>query len=118
MAIPVDVLRYQQLLFNVNAPGITLSGSASGSGAVQLPPNGSIVRIVSEGPNVSFYAFGPDATVLATLPVAGMGTPTCLAVLSGEDVTFQRDPTIHKFVSVICRASGTSVASVYCGEGA
>lgn len=102
--------------FQTKAPGITISASSSVTAAVPLPlgASGQQVRIVNEGPNVAFLAFG-RGNVVATLPVAGT-TTTCDAVLSGEDLILTLAPD-DKYVSAICRAAGTAVLTVYVGNG-
>ncbi|SRR6266576_279765 len=104
--------------FQSKAPGITISASSSATAAVPLPRgqgSGQQVRIVNEGPNVAFLAFGKTGVIVATLPIAGF-TSTCTAVLSGEDVilTLEADDA---FISAVCRSTQTAVLSVYVGTG-
>lgn len=101
--------------FQTKAYCITLSATSTATAAVQLPQGGGQIRVVNEGPNVVFLAFGKSGTVLATLPVAGQ-TNSCDAVLSGEDAIFTRDMD-DNFISAVCRAAGTAVLTVYVGTG-
>jgi hypothetical protein len=101
---------------NCSSPGITVAATATVLTAVELPGNGSVIRIVNEGPNIVFVALG-GPTVAATLPGSGDGTITSTAVLAGSDVVFSRDTTTETYISTICRASGTATLTVMTGEG-
>lgn len=115
MAIPNAPLVQYLAPFQTKAYCITISASATATAAVQLPQGGQQLRIINEGPNVAFLAFGKSGNVLATLPVAGQ-TNTCDAVLSGEDELLTRDMD-DNFISAVCRASGTAVLTIYVGVG-
>lgn len=104
--------------FQTKAPGITISASATVTPAVPLPRgtgSGQQVRIVNEGPNVAFLAFGKTGTILATLPIAGAAS-TCTAVLSGEDEILTLDAD-DAYISAICRATQTAILTIYVGTG-
>lgn len=108
--------------FSATALGITVAATSSALTAVALPVgadvlgSGNSIRIVNEGPNICFIAMGTSA-VLATLPATGAGVTTCTPVLSGEDIILTRTPLVDRFISTICRASGTATLTVHVGEG-
>jgi len=68
-----------------------------------------MVRIVNEGPNLYFIAFG-DSTVAATLPAATPGNNVSNPVPVG--VTCLDIPIDATHVSTICRAAGTAVSTM------
>lgn len=115
-------MSYAPAPFTGTALTITVAATASALTAVALPVGvdtttvGNSIRIVNEGPNICFIAMGAS-NVAATLPTTGAGTTTCIPVLSGEDVILTRSPLVDKFISTICRASGTATLTVSIGEG-
>lgn len=115
MAIPNAPLVQYIAPFQTKAYCITISASSTATAAIVLPQGGNQIRVVNEGPNVVFLAFGKSGSILATLPVAGQ-TNTCDAVLSGEDAIFTRDMD-DNFISAICRSTATAVLTVYVGSG-
>lgn len=108
--------------FSATALGISVAATASALTAVALPvgvdttTSGNSIRIVNEGPNVCFVALGTSA-VAATLPTTGAGVTTCTPVLAGEDIILTRSPLVDRYISTICRASGTATLTVQVGEG-
>lgn len=105
------------VLFTTESPGISVAATASALTAVALPlSDGNSIRIVNEGPSIAFVAIGAS-TVLATLPTTGVGTVTCVPILSGEDIILRRDASKGKFISTICRAAGTATLTVHVGTG-
>lgn len=111
-----------QVPFSATALTITVAGTQTALTAVALPVGtdvttaGNSIRVVNEGPNICFIALGAS-TVLATLPTTGAGVTTCIPVLSGEDVILSRSPTSDRFISTVCRSSGTATLTVSVGEG-
>ena len=103
--------------FGCSSPAITVPSSAVTLVAVALPSSqGNSIRIVNEGPNIAFVALG-TASVLATLPTTGTGAVTCTPVMVNEDLILTRNAYTDLFISTICRAAGTSVLTVACGDG-
>ena len=96
--------------------GTTVAATATVLTAVEIPGDGSVLRVVNEGPNIVFIAVG-GPTVAATLPGAYPGVVTCTAVLAGSDVVFSRDTTTETYISTICRAASTATLTVMTGEG-
>lgn len=115
-------MSYSTAPFSGTALTITVAATASALTAVALPVGadtttvGNSIRIVNEGPNICFIAMGAS-TVLATLPANGAGVTTCIPVLSGEDLILTRSPLVDRFISTICRSSGTATLTVSVGEG-
>lgn len=102
-------------LFSAQATTIALTANATASAAALLPFSCSTIRIVNEGPNVMFVAVG-DSAVAATLPQAAPGNMKATAVLPSSDITMGIAAGAQ-YISAICRAAGTAVASVQTGEG-
>ena len=104
-------------LFSAQSTTIALTANATASAAVLLPFSCSALRIVNEGPDTLFVAVAPTALgAVATLPGAAPGTRTCTAVLPSSDVTLGI-ANGDQYISAICRAAKTAVASVQVGEG-
>ncbi len=103
-------------LFSAQATTFSLSSSAVASVAVLIPFSANGIRIVNEGPNVMFVAVDTRSTVLATLPGAVPGGVTSTPVLPNSDITLGI-AFGQQYISTICRAAGTAVASVSVGEG-
>lgn len=104
-----------QQLFSAQATAFALTGAPAASAAVAIPFSANAIRIVNEGPNVMFVAIG-DSSVSATLPGAVPGTRTSTPVLPSSDVTLGMAAG-QQYISCICRAAGSAVATVQPGEG-
>lgn len=110
-------------IFQTASPGITIAVTSVASTAALLPVTDVLdsidqgmvqIRVVNEGPNIAFLSIGKTGAT-ATLPAAG-ATKTCDAVLAGADIILTLSPS-HRYISAICRASGTATLSVYVGRG-
>lgn len=102
-------------VFPITSPGITQAVTDAASTAVKIPGSGYMVRICNEGSNVAFIAAG-SSTVAATVPAA-TEAQTCMAVLAGSDVIFQRDPNKDYYISAICRTGKTTTLTISCSNG-
>lgn len=101
--------------FQVATKTLPITVTAAASTSAALPAQGSVLRVVNEGPNVAFISVG-SGTQTATLPNA-TPTATSMPILPGEDASFSLPSDAIYNISAICRAAGTATLDVQVGEG-
>lgn len=97
--------------FSVSVTSTASTGKALGS----APSQSATVRLVNEGANRCYVAFGGSG-ITATVPDGTTPVGTCTPVLSGEDVILSVGSS-QTHISAVTRATETATLIVSVGEG-
>lgn len=100
--------------FTLSTKTLPISVTTTASTSTALPTQGTVLRLINEGANISFVAVGAG-TQTATLPNA-TSTVTSTPVLPGSDITLSIPSDAVYNISAITR-TGTTTLHAQVGDG-